>query len=107
VPVYEYRCGSCGKAFNVLVPQTEDADSQPCKFCGSTEVSRQVSRFRRGTSEEDRFDKITDRLERVGEPESASELREMARDAGAAADEDLADEFEEMFEADMDEDTNR
>jgi hypothetical protein len=91
----------------MLVASAQEADRQVCESCGSKDVTRQVSRFRRGRSEQDRFDTVTDRLERVGEPETASELREMAREAGGAADEDLADEFEEMFEAEMDEDTSR
>ena len=40
MPMFDYRCGACGAAFELLVR----GDTVPaCKACGSAEVSRQVS----------------------------------------------------------------
>ena len=48
-----------------------------------------------------RLDEMADRLETFGEPESNAEMRQMARELGKAMDDDMADEMEEMFEADL------
>ena len=44
---------------------------------------------------------LADRFEDMGEPDSPAEMREMVKDMGRAMDDDMADEMEEMFEADM------
>lgn len=44
---------------------------------------------------------MTERLDRMGEPESGAEVRRIARDLGAAMDDDRSDSLEEMFENDM------
>lgn len=72
-----------------------------CSHCSSTRVSKLVSRFARGRTEDDRIDEMADQLEDMGEPDSPSEMRRMVREMGKAMDEDSSDEMEEMFEADM------
>lgn len=47
------------------------------------------------------MDEIADRLESMGEPDSPAEARELMKEVGRALDEDVSDEMEEMFEADM------
>lgn len=47
------------------------------------------------------MDEIADKIESYGEPESPSEMRNMARELGKAMDDDVSDEMEEMFEADL------
>lgn len=44
MPIYEYRCETCGKLSSALLKSWDAADP-PCPFCGSTSVQRQVSRF--------------------------------------------------------------
>jgi putative FmdB family regulatory protein len=40
MPIYDFRCGACGAAFEALVR----GDALPvCKSCASTAVERQVS----------------------------------------------------------------
>jgi len=102
MPVFEYRCRSCGKSFSQLVGMTSDTSLDPCPHCGSQESDKKVSRFRRGRNEDARIDEMADRLEIMGEPDSPAEIRSIVREMGKAMDEDLADEMEEMFEADMD-----
>jgi hypothetical protein len=65
------------------------------------QANRLVSRFARYRNEDDRIDEIADRLEMMGEPDSAAGMREIVRDLGKAMDEDVSDEIEELFEADM------
>lgn len=45
MPMYEYRCESCGDTYEKL-RRMEDADHDlKCPSCGSTDVLRQVSAF--------------------------------------------------------------
>jgi putative FmdB family regulatory protein len=102
MPVYEYRCGGCGKKVALLVGVTAEPDDETCPQCGSRELVKLVSRFRRGRSEDDRIDELSDRLESMGEPESGTEMRHLVREMGKAMDDDMADEMEELFETDQD-----
>jgi putative FmdB family regulatory protein len=43
MPIYEYICDKCGKAFEVLVASA--ASKSDCPECGSKELSRQFSTF--------------------------------------------------------------
>ncbi len=77
-------------------------DEEVCPECGSTELKKLVSRFRRGRTEDDRVDELADRVESVGEPESMGQMRELVREMGRAMDDDMSDDMEELFESDMD-----
>ncbi len=101
MPVYEYRCAECKKKFQVLVGVVADTDEERCPHCGSLNATKLVSRFARYRNEDDRLDEIADKIEMMGEPDSVSKMRESVREFGKAMDEDMADEMEEMFEADV------
>ena len=101
MPVYEYRCESCGRKFSALIGMVAQPDDETCPHCKSTETKKLVSRFARYRNEDDRVDEIADRLENMGDPDSHSEMRELVREMGKAMDEDVSDEMEEVFEADM------
>jgi putative FmdB family regulatory protein len=104
VPVYEFFCQACGRKVALLVGMTAEPDADACPECGSGDLRRLVSRFRRGRSEDDRVDEMADRLEVTGDPDSPSEMRRLVREMGKAMDDDMADDMEEMFEGDMEED---
>ncbi|MCI0432845.1 MAG: zinc ribbon domain-containing protein [Gemmatimonadetes bacterium] len=40
MPIYEYRCGDCGHAFELLI---RSADTPACPECGSEDLERQTS----------------------------------------------------------------
>jgi putative FmdB family regulatory protein len=101
MPIYEYRCQACNRKFSALVGMTAEPDDDKCPHCGSHDATRLVSRFTRLRTEDDRVDELADEMELMGEPESPSDMRTMVREMGKAMDEDMADEMEEMFEADM------
>ncbi len=49
MPLYEYRCETCGHTFEML-RRMSDADSElECPRCHSTEVERQLSTFSSGS----------------------------------------------------------
>ncbi|GAB6177717.1 hypothetical protein JCM16814_26080 [Desulfobaculum senezii] len=41
MPIYEYKCPSCGKVYEAL--QIGDAPVQPCEFCGAEGGERLLS----------------------------------------------------------------
>jgi len=101
MPVFEFRCRACGKKFSTLVGVTSEADEEQCPHCGSQSVTKLVSRFFRARSEDDRIEEMADRLDSIDDPDSGSQMRDMAREMGKALDEDVSDEMEEMLEADF------
>jgi putative FmdB family regulatory protein len=44
MPLYKYRCESCGSEFTVLVRQKNDGDDIVCPDCGSSHTRKVVSR---------------------------------------------------------------
>lgn len=100
MPVFEYRCSSCGRKFQTLVGVVSGDDDTACPHCGSNETTKLVSRFARYRNEDDRLDEFADRLEITGEPDTAAGARHLVREMGKAMDEDAADDLEEMFEND-------
>ncbi|HCA46667.1 MAG TPA: FmdB family transcriptional regulator [Armatimonadetes bacterium] len=45
MPIYEYKCGSCGKTFDLLVSRS-NADKRPaCELCGAKDTERIMSGF--------------------------------------------------------------
>lgn len=101
MPVFEFRCLDCDKKFSDLVGMTADSTESKCPHCGRSRNTKLVSRFQRYRNEDDRVDAMADQLEFSGEPESPTAMREMVKEMGRAMDEDLSDDMEEMFEADM------
>ncbi len=80
---------------------TAEPDDLTCPKCGSLGAERLVSRFVRGRSDDDRVDELADRVELMGEPDSPTAMRSLVREMGKAMEEDMADEMEEMYEADI------
>jgi putative FmdB family regulatory protein len=51
MPSYDYRCGKCGKRFEVTISVSDrDAGKVKCAKCGSRRVRQQVSGFSVKTS---------------------------------------------------------
>jgi putative FmdB family regulatory protein len=101
VPIYEYRCSACQAKFSLLIGMIAAPDDEVCPKCSSKDIARLVSKFRRGRTEDDRVDELADRMETMGEPESASEMRDFVKEMGKASDDEYGDDFEAMFEHDM------
>jgi len=45
MPIYEYTCGGCGKAFQELIMSQAEAKSVKCPHCGSGKVEKALSTF--------------------------------------------------------------
>lgn len=101
MPIYEYRCADC-KRRSSLYYQTYSAASRAtptCEHCGSTNVSRIVSRVFQLKSEDAQ-------LEDLADPSSFGDLDEndpksvarWARKLGQQMGEDLGDDWGEMVD---------
>ncbi len=101
MPIYDYRCGACGRRSSLLFQTFSAAESaQPaCEHCGSAELTRLVSRVAVMKSEDSR-------LEDMADPASFGDLDEndprsiarWARKMGDTMGEDMGDDFKEMVE---------
>jgi len=105
MPIYEFRCLTCNKKFELLLSITEDPQNEPCPHCGAKNHQKLVSKFRRLRSEDDRIDAIADELEDMNQPESTSQMRHFIKEMGRATDDDMSEELEEMFESDLENDS--
>jgi len=45
MPIYEFKCNSCGHVFDDLVPMNTDGQNLTCKACGHVGAKRLVSAF--------------------------------------------------------------
>ncbi|MBI1885797.1 MAG: zinc ribbon domain-containing protein [Chloroflexi bacterium] len=56
MPIYEYRCHRCGKRSSVFARSISSPVTAACSHCGSTEMSRLISRVAVLRSEDDVFE---------------------------------------------------
>lgn len=98
MPYYDYRCNDCHRKV-VLFYKTYadyDAATHACPRCGSTHLTRLISRVGIARSEEARFSALDDAaLDGLDEADPATLgrfMRQMGREMG----EDLGDEFNEV-----------
>ena len=99
MPIYEYRCTSCGRYHQQLVRSLATYEVPPCPRCSRPTLKKLVSRFAVGRSEESRVEDLAD-------PSTFSDLDEndprsvarWARRMGDAVGEDLGPEFDEMVD---------
>jgi putative FmdB family regulatory protein len=99
MPVYEYRCESCGRYHQQLVRVLSTYQVPPCPRCGQPKLRKLVSRFAVKRSEDSR-------LEEMADPSSFGDLDEndprsvarWARKMGDSLGEDLGPEFDEMVD---------
>ncbi|HLK11141.1 MAG TPA: zinc ribbon domain-containing protein [Candidatus Binatia bacterium] len=99
MPIYEYRCGGCGKKVTVLTLRVSEAVTPQCERCGSRQLTRLMSRFAMPRSEEERLDALgdPDALGGVDENDPKSMARWM-RKMGQELGEDVGDDFDEMVD---------
>lgn len=45
MPIYEYKCESCGAKFEKLVRRSAESESLACPSCGKTHLDQQYSTF--------------------------------------------------------------
>lgn len=60
MPIYEYRCLTCRKAFSLLVLRRAQAEAVTCPICHGRQIERLLSRFASPKSEEGRLAALAD-----------------------------------------------
>lgn len=104
MPIYEYRCQKCRRRFSIFWRTFSDVDATQvtCKHCGTTNVTRLVSRVRVVRSEDSRMEDMADPSAWGGfdenDPKSMGRfMRKMVNEMGDEAG-DLGPEFGEVID---------
>jgi putative FmdB family regulatory protein len=99
MPIYEFRCRTCGRKTSAIVLVRERIGDVRCSHCGGADLARLVSRFATLKSEDARLDALGDpsSLAGIDENDPKSVARWMKR-MGDAVGEDLGEEFEQAVE---------
>ncbi len=103
MPIYEYRCETCGRVSSFLV-RSLGPFHPSCKKCGSAEMTRLISRVARVRSEESRLESLADpsNLSAIDENDPAAMARWMKK-MGKELGEDVGEEFDSMVDEAMEE----
>jgi len=99
VPIYEYRCNRCQRRVSVFQRSIQGATAAACSHCGSTDLTRLISRVAVMRSEESHFEDLASdaSLADLDESDPRSVAR-WARRMGREMGEELGPEFDEMVE---------
>lgn len=101
MPIYEYRCGSCGRKVSVLTLRVSETVDATCDRCGSRDLTRLMSRFAMPRSDDARLDDLTGDAALGGLDESdprsmARWMRKMGKELGEDGGEDFDAMVDEM-----------
>ncbi len=96
MPLYEYLCLSCRRRTTVLQLSIANPKPVSCASCGSTELSRLMSRFASPKSEEAR-------LESLADPDTLGDLDESDPESMKRFMKKMGDEMGEEFGEDSSE----
>ncbi len=106
MPIFEYSCISCHlPKFSALVGVSMHATAPVCPRCGSGELSKLVSRFRRLRSEDDALDSLTDMADTIN-PDDPKAIRRLVKEMAGSMGEGGEDDFEAMMEEAIEEETS-
>ncbi len=105
MPLYEFRCNQCGKVFTFLVGVVANNTDPYCPRCGSTSLTKLISRIRAHLSEETRLDQLASSFESldISENPSPHEVRALMRKLTSALGDEVDREVVDEMEAAMEE----
>src|SRR5665647_1870665 len=99
MPIYEYRCQGCRRRVSVFFRGFNSVSDPVCPNCGSTSLSKLVSRVAVMKSEESRMEEMADPSSLAGLDENdPKSVARWARKMGQEMGEDLGPEYEEMVD---------
>ncbi|TMB68278.1 MAG: zinc ribbon domain-containing protein [Chloroflexi bacterium] len=108
MPIYEFRCSSCRRRTSVFTRSIGAPAGVVCEHCGSSDISRLMSRVAIHRSEGDSFDGFDESsLGDVDEndPRSMARwVRKMSRQMGEPLDADMEADLERMEAGEMPDD---
>ncbi|MFQ5825030.1 MAG: FmdB family zinc ribbon protein [bacterium] len=99
MPIYEYVCEDCGKRNSFLIMITGRPFAEKCRKCGSSNLTRIMSRFAAVRSEESRLESLADPSKwgdlDENDPKSMVKfMKKMGKEMG----EELGEDFDQMIE---------
>jgi putative FmdB family regulatory protein len=99
VPIYEYRCNRCQSRASIFQRSIQTAAAAVCSHCGSTDLTRLISRVAVLHSEESHLEDLASdaSLADLDESDPRSMAR-WARRMGREMGEELGPEFDEMVD---------
>jgi putative FmdB family regulatory protein len=102
MPIYEYRCNACGRAFAFLYGVSRDSRDPACPACQGKDLARLISRVARVRSEDAMLEDLADptKIGDVEDPRSMARwAKQMGRALGDEAGEDVGAVVDEMMQA--------
>ena len=97
MPIYQYRCLSCKKRFEIFLTYREYGQKPiACPHCASDQVQRRIGRIRIARSDESRLDNLADPGDLEGLENDPRAMGQMMRKMGHEMGEDLGPEFDEV-----------
>jgi putative FmdB family regulatory protein len=99
MPIFEFRCGDCGRKTTALVLSRARENEVRCSRCGSANLEKLYSRFATPKSEEARLDSLADpsSLGDLDESDPKSMARWMKK-FGKEMGEDLGEDLDQAME---------
>ncbi|MGD8465739.1 MAG: zinc ribbon domain-containing protein [Anaerolineae bacterium] len=100
MPIYEYRCHDCRRRVSLFFRSFSEVEEEPaCPRCGSTNLSRLISRVATIRSEESRLDDLADpsMLDGLDEDDPKS-IAKWMRKMSAETGEEMPGEFDEVID---------
>ena len=99
MPIYEYRCNRCQRRVSIFQRSIQGAATAVCSHCGSSDLTRLMSRVAVLRSEESHLEGLASdaSLADLDESDPRSMAR-WARRMGREMGEDLGPEFDEVVE---------
>ena len=99
MPIYEYRCGECGKKTTIVTLSVSAAVQPVCRHCGGTRLSTMVSRVAVRCSEGSRLERLADPSSLAGlENEDPKGVARWMKNMGREMGEDLGENFDEEID---------
>jgi putative FmdB family regulatory protein len=96
MPVYEYRCLTCGKQFSKFISyQDYGSITVICTHCGSDDIQRKINRVRVARSDDSRVDQFPD-TDMAGMENDPVSMGRMMRKMSDEMGEKLPEEFNEV-----------
>ncbi len=99
MPLYEYRCRTCGKISTILQGVTMVQPDIVCASCGGTDLFRLISRVRHVLGEEERMERMLDPSSLSGLDENdPRSIARWARSMGKSMGDELGEDFGELVD---------
>ena len=101
VPIYEYLCGDCAKAFSFLAGVVADPGKPSCPRCGRKKLSKLVSRIARVRSKDTVLEDLADpsKIGNLEDPKVMAQwMKKVGGTMGEEGGEDMEAEIDGMLE---------